>query len=203
VKFKNYIAKQFGNPSGIVGRICAFIMNRSNGLQYKAVQKRVTGFSASKILDIGFGNGYLLKRLTKKSDNAFFGIDISEDMLAAAAKRNKRSVKAGKTELKIGRAEELPFADGFFDAVYTVNTVYFWSDLRSGLGQIYRALKSGGIFINAVYTEKWLGKLGFTKYGFSKYAAAELTAAAALCGFTSEIVTIKAGKCYYVISTKP
>lgn len=101
-KFSEYIGMQFGNPHGFVGKCCCFIMNIINSPMYKAVVK---GFEnkmkideAAKeqelnVLDIGYGNGYLLNRIYKKNRTKLFGIDISEDMKMAAEQRNQKALK--------------------------------------------------------------------------------------------------------------
>ena len=38
----------------------------------------------------------------------------------------------------------MPFDDRSFDAVYTVNTVYFWPDVRAALTEISRVTAPGG-----------------------------------------------------------
>jgi SAM-dependent methyltransferase len=88
------------------------------------------------------------------------------------------------------------------DKVYTVNTVYFWSDLSAGLREIYRILKDGGVFVNSVYSREWLNKLPYTWVGFAKYSLDELTQAGEQCGFTVQIKPIANGKSYCVIYTR-
>ena len=83
-----YIANQFGNPKGIGGRISTYIMNRLNQKMYKTVLSEIK--DNKKVLDIGFGNGYLIKKLVPKTDATIYGIDISEDMVKLATKRNKK-----------------------------------------------------------------------------------------------------------------
>jgi SAM-dependent methyltransferase len=39
----------------------------------------------------------------------------------------------------------LPFADGSFDRVLTINTVYFWPDLPTALTEVGRVLAAGGL----------------------------------------------------------
>ncbi|MDR3264112.1 MAG: class I SAM-dependent methyltransferase [Clostridiales bacterium] len=197
--FKRYWARQFGKPTGLGGKIAAFIMNRVNVPMYKAVQKCAP--KSGKLLDIGFGNGELLKRLTKATEARLFGADISADMVAFAKKRNKKAVASGRVILSDGSADAIPFAEQF-DFVYTVNTVYFWSDLNAGLLAIKDKLKDGGIFLNVVYTKEWLEKLSYTRYGFAKYTSGELKLAAENCGFTAEVIMISQNKSYMIKAVK-
>jgi ubiquinone/menaquinone biosynthesis C-methylase UbiE len=50
-----------------------------------------------------------------------------------------------------------------FDAVTSVNTIYFWSDTIKGLSEIKRVLKGNGIFVCAVYSQEWLKRVSYTK----------------------------------------
>ncbi|MDR3319368.1 MAG: class I SAM-dependent methyltransferase [Clostridiales bacterium] len=197
--FKKYWARQFGNPTGLGGKIAAFIMNRINKAMYEAVVEHAP--KSGKLLDVGFGNGELLKRLTKTTDAALYGADISGDMVALAKKRNKKAVASGRLALSYGSADAIPFAEQF-DFVYTVNTVYFWQDLNAGLVSIKDKLKDGGVFLNVVYTKAWLDKLSYTRYGFAKYTPDELKRATAECGFDAEVIPIIENKSYAIKAVK-
>lgn len=125
-KLSRYIGSQFGNPRGFVGKICCICMNIINRKMY---MKIVTYLSDEKdILDIGYGNGLLIQEIYKKTSAKIKGIDISEDMKIVASKRNKRGVSCKDIELSIGDCCDLLYEDKMFDAVTTVNTIYFWED---------------------------------------------------------------------------
>ncbi|MDR3215809.1 MAG: class I SAM-dependent methyltransferase [Clostridiaceae bacterium] len=196
---KKYWARQFGNPTGVGGKIAAFIMNRMNKEMYRSVVASAP--QNGRILDVGFGNGALLKRLSRATDADLFGIDISDDMVDLAAKRNRKAVENGKLTLAKGSADNIVF-DGQFDFVYTVNTVYFWQNLEEGLAAIKDKLSDGGKFINVVYTKEWLDKLSYTRYGFAKYAPDELVAAVVKIGLKAEIIEINRGKSFCVCATR-
>lgn len=170
-KFTEYIGSQFGNPRGVVGAICCVIMNFINRAMYKNTVSLVNVKSDDKVLDIGFGNGYLLQRLYGQIKCDLYGIDISEDMVTAATARNKTAADAGKLHLQIGDCCDLPFDESSFAAVTSINTVYFWNNTVKGLSEIRRVLKPGATFYNVVYTKEWLDKLSYTKKGFQKSAS--------------------------------
>jgi hypothetical protein len=60
-KFIKYIGGNFGNPYGFAGKISAKIMNIINKRQYKAILDNINLEQNDILLDIGFGNGYLIK----------------------------------------------------------------------------------------------------------------------------------------------
>jgi ubiquinone/menaquinone biosynthesis C-methylase UbiE len=177
-------------------------MNRMNQKQYNATEAALELRDGDVVLDIGFGNGYMLRRLARRNNSRFLGIEISDDMLRAALRRNRRAIADGRMTLTHGDVARLDFADGFFDKAYTVNTVYFWSDLDSCLAELHRTLKLGGTFVNTVYTKEFLDSLPFTKRGFAKYSSEELTAASERVGFAVKSVPIASGKAYCLLCVK-
>ncbi len=64
-----------------------------------------------------------------------------------------------------------------------MNTIYFWSDTAKGMTEIYRVLKEGGIFYNAVIAKEELDKLFYTQNGFKKFEKNEYIEAGKSAGF--------------------
>lgn len=148
-------------------------------------------------------NGYLLQCIYKKVKANLYGIDISDDMKAQACRRNKRALVEGKLFLEIGDCCDLNYEENYFQAITSINTVYFWSDVVKGLSEIYRTLKDGASFFNVLYTREWLDKLSYTEKGFKKYDANQLVEFGRQAGFENIIVKdIVKGKSFVVIYTK-
>lgn len=201
--FNKMIGRQFGNPRGFVGAVCCKIMNVINNKMYKSVAGEVTADGNSAILDIGYGNGYLLKKLYKKSGCNLCGIEVSQDAEKLAIKRNKKAIKEGKIKLLQADCCDMPFDEGVFDIATTVNTIYFWEETLKGLSEIRRVLKDGGKFYNAVYSKKWLQKLSYTKEGFKFFEKEDYIRLGKEAGFTEvEIKEIKKDKNFLVVFTK-
>lgn len=202
-KFTEYIGSQFGNPRGFIGRVCCVIMNIINKAMYKNTVSLIDISPDANLLDIGYGNGYLLKYVYKKTKANLYGIDISEDMKTQATKKNMLAQRDGKLFLDIGDCCDLKYADDFFEAITSINTVYFWQDTVKGLSEIHRTLKAGGAFYNVVYTKEWLDKLAYTEKGFKKYGEQELAAFGRKAGFENiQVKDIVKGKSFVVIYTK-
>lgn len=196
-KFSEYIGSQFGNPRGVVGSVCCELMNIVNNAMYQniisAMHRRIRFTEQSKVLDVGYGNGYLIKKLYKRCRPDIYGIDISEDMRLSAEKRNRKAVEAGKVHLTVGDCCRLEYGDDFFDAVTSVNTIYFWDDTLKGLREILRTLKPGGVFYNAVYTKEFLQKLSYTKTGFKFFEREDYISLGKSAGF-SEVEVLEVAK---------
>lgn len=203
-KALKYIALQFSNPHGFGGYISALIMNCSNWRQYKAVQKYISLQPNEKVLDIGFGNGCLIKRLHKKYPvSEFHGIDISEDMLHIALKRNAAAIRKGNMQLSHGDVVALPFKDNSFDKIYTVNTMYFWKDVNKGMQEIKRIMKEDALFVIVGHYQHYLEKLPMTKYNFKNYSLQEIESLLTLYGFILiENITVEKNKSYCLIARK-
>lgn len=202
-KVTEYIGSQFGNPRGLIGTICCFLMNIINRAMYRSIVACIKSNDSAKILDIGYGNGYLIEQLYRKSGAVIYGIDISDDMLKAAYERNKKAVDEKKINLSIGDCCNLKFPDNMFDIITSVNTIYFWNDTVKGLSEIRRTLKDGGVFYNLVYSKEWLKKFSYTKKGFRFFEKEEYKELGKKAGFSD--ITIKevvVGKSYLLRYSK-
>ena len=204
MNLSKYIGEQFKKPTGKGGKVSSFFMNRLNKLQYKSVINYVKEACDEDILDIGFGNGYLINKVAKiYNNNRVYGIDISEDMLKVASIKNKEFIENGQVNLLLADVENLSFEDNKFNRIYTVNTLYFWNNPNRALKEINRVLKNNGIFINCFYTEEWLNKIRYTKYGFNKYSLEKILKVYKANGIeVEEIIELKKDSSYCLISRK-
>lgn len=95
--------------------------------------------SRARIADIACGTGILADRIQRElRPDEVYGIDMSESMLAQARKRSDR------VRWMSAPAEELPFEDGFLDAVVTTSAFHFF-DQPAALAEFHRVLAPGGI----------------------------------------------------------
>lgn len=203
IGFSEYIGSQFGNPRGFVGSCCCIVMNLINREMYRKIVSDVSLTEHSNTLDIGYGNGYLVKQLYKRYRPNIYGIDISDNMKAAAEKRNRRAAEDQKLHLDVGDCCRLAYDDDFFDAVTSVNTIYFWSDTLMGLREICRTLKPGAAFYNVVYTKEWLQKLSYTRTGFRFFKREDFVKLGKQAGFSEvSIQDIVKNKSYMVMFRK-
>ena len=202
-KFIEYVGNNFRNPNGIGGKITTKIMNIMNQKQYKAVLDNLNFENNDVLLDIGFGNGYLINKLLKKNNNIkIFGIDISKDMVNIVSKIFKKHIDNNCLTLLLENLNnKTTFKNEMFNKIYTVNTIYFWDDLQKCFSEIKRILKPNGIFINAIYTKKQLDKTKFSKKGFNKYTKEEIIKITEENGMTiKKIIEIKENISYCIIS---
>ena len=202
-KFSKMLGQQFANPHGFVGWVCCRIMNIINRQMYRSVVKGLEAGDSDTILDVGYGNGYLLRQLDKKFGCNLYGIEVSSDAEKLTVKRNKKSVIIGRMRLLQADCCDMPFDEQTFEFITSVNTIYFWQDTEKGLSEIARVLKPNGKFYNVVYSREWLQKLAYTKEGFKFFDQQDYIDLGKKAGFVKvEIVDIKKNKNFLVVFTK-
>jgi len=179
----SYVGKQFHKPTGLFGRIATFTMNRQNQAQYRGVERALALEEPDTVLEIGFGNGYLLERFASRYGCRLFGVDISEDMIELVARRCRQLIADGQVSLVLGDAQDTGLESASFDKVYTINTIYFWSDLEAGLAEIRRVLKPGGVLALGFYPKETLDRVAIATHGYHKYHLEELVGSIEQAGF--------------------
>lgn len=90
-----------------------------------------------QFLDVGCGPGTALRQALKTGAMAA-GVDPSPSMVGRASKR------VPDADVRVGSAEEIPFADDSFTVVVNVASFHHWADRDGGLREIRRVLAPGG-----------------------------------------------------------
>lgn len=95
------------------------------------------------VVDIGCGEGAIVRHLAALGAQAI-GVEVSEGQLARA-----RSEAGDGARYEIGRGEELPFSDGFADALLYLNSFHHLpvDAMPTALVEAGRVLKAGGMLI--------------------------------------------------------
>jgi len=91
----------------------------------------------SRVLEVGVGDGDNLPLLPAGCEA--FGVDVARGRLRAC--RSRFPATAGR--LAWAEAEDLPFADGVFDAVFTVGGVNYFNDPAAALREMSRVARPG------------------------------------------------------------
>lgn len=95
------------------------------------------------VLDIGTGPGVLLAELARlRPDLALTGIDLSEDMVAAA--RRNLAPYGDRATVQVGDVSHLPLADRSFDLVVSSFSLHHWDDPQAAAPELARVLRPGG-----------------------------------------------------------
>ncbi|MFX1520184.1 MAG: class I SAM-dependent methyltransferase [Promethearchaeota archaeon] len=98
------------------------------------------------VLDVGFGPG---KYHFKHKSFQVIALDISSNMLREAKKANPHMV------FVVGDAQHLPFKEGIFNTLFSLEVIYYLSKPKLFISEAYRVLKAGGhcmiISINKIW----------------------------------------------------
>jgi SAM-dependent methyltransferase len=148
MSFMSWLINQSGKPSGLAGRINLWRMGRRHSELTEWGLAHVTVGRGDVILDVGCGGGKTVARLAAMAtEGKSYGIDYSDASVAASRRANRQAIASGRVEILSGSVSRLPFREGMFDLVTTVETHYYWPDLDADAREIQRVLKSGGTFI--------------------------------------------------------
>ena len=103
---------------------------------YETVFDAIALEPGQRLLDVGCGAGLALE-LAAKRGATLAGIDAAEPLLEIARERNHGA------DLRQGDIEELPYADGAFDAVTAFNAVQYADDPVAALRDMRRVAQPG------------------------------------------------------------
>ncbi len=106
-----------------------------------------------RVLDLGSGTGYpaLLTAQVVGPQGSVIGIDLAEQMLAAAERKASRLGLSNVT-FRTGDVTQLPFERESFDAVTSRFCLMFLPDIPKAAAEIARVLKPGGWMAAAVWS---------------------------------------------------
>jgi demethylmenaquinone methyltransferase/2-methoxy-6-polyprenyl-1,4-benzoquinol methylase len=100
---------------------------------------------ATRVLDVASGTAAVSIELARAAPSrTIVGVDQSAEMLAAGRARVQRAGLAARIELREGRAEVLPFADGEFDALTFTYLLRYVEDPAATLRELARVVRPGG-----------------------------------------------------------
>jgi ubiquinone/menaquinone biosynthesis C-methylase UbiE len=131
-----------------MGRIILWEMNVQHSRLTNWGLSHVSIGESDTILDVGCGGGRTISKLAAlASHGKVYGIDHSEESVAAARRTNAREIAAARVEIQQGSVSQLSFPDNTFNLVTGVETHFFWPDLPGDVREILRVLKPGGALI--------------------------------------------------------
>jgi demethylmenaquinone methyltransferase/2-methoxy-6-polyprenyl-1,4-benzoquinol methylase len=134
-----FVAAMFGRIAGRYD-LMNTIMTLGRDDAWRRLLARSVG-NPRTVLDVGTGTGKLASQLAAQLPQArIVGVDFSEPMLRASATPRT-------TPLVAADALMLPFQDDSFDAVTSAFLVRNLADVRAGIAEQARVLRSGGSLV--------------------------------------------------------
>ncbi len=108
----------------------------------------------ARVLDVGCGTGYLLRRLAGRVPQALelAGLDAAPGMI----ERARAMAADSRMRFATGTAEALPYPDQTFDLVVSTTSFDHWADQRAGLAECARVLVPGGHLVLIDQFSAWL-----------------------------------------------
>jgi len=182
---KQYLSSQLVRPSGVIGKyVIGKLWNRHNVALNDSTFLHLQAHNNDRILEVGFGGGYLLKKLLSIAIvGSVAGVDASPIMVQQARKKFSRHIDSAVLHLYLGTAEQLPFSAGCFDKACSVNSIFYWPDLAAGVTEIHRVLRANGFLVLTFTAKADLDTQGFAHPGIRSYADDEVLAALRQAGF--------------------
>ncbi len=98
------------------------------------------------VLDVGCGLGESSIFLAKHYGVRVVAVDLGISAVTLSEKFSKRNWGVKVTALNLDIAEPLPFADGYFDAVFCMTSIHYFGVTTGFLKHLLQYMKKGGRF---------------------------------------------------------
>ena len=115
-------------------------------MRHLRILEMLEGRPPGRILEIGVGGGQLLMELHARG-NEVFGVDLSQEMLAAVVARGGNALAGSLATCDM---ENLCFRDGSLDAVVAAGVIEYLPSASQALAEISRVVREGGIVVLSI-----------------------------------------------------
>ena len=169
--------------------VCRLVWDMNKAENDAYLEKAMAGIPenfSGKLLEVPVGTGILTVPLYQTLPQADITcLDYSPDMMGQAKEKAER-LHLENVTFRQGDVGALPFADGAFDIVLSLNGFHAFPDKEAAYREVFRVLKSGGTFLicnesngDTDKDEKWTEIIG----GMTIYKDAELKTYLEQAGF--------------------
>lgn len=146
----------FGVPRGPLGTVGARLLPIVAQRLYAMVAGQLDLRPDDELLDVGCGSAGLLAEHASHVRHVA-GLDASEIQVDMARRRLADRIAAGTAEVVLGDAMALPWDDGRFSVVGSVNCLKFVPDPPKALSEMHRVLRPDGRLVLTIdkQVDKW------------------------------------------------
>jgi demethylmenaquinone methyltransferase/2-methoxy-6-polyprenyl-1,4-benzoquinol methylase len=142
---RNRFAQQLFTPlPGRYDALAEVLSFGQNGRWRRAMVDRIVPTSPATVLDVASGTAGVAIQLASRAGAQVVGVDLTLEMLRQGRSRVAASGLADRIQLTAGRAEQLPFPDGAFDALTFTYLLRYVDDPQATLRELARVVKPGG-----------------------------------------------------------
>lgn len=131
-----------GVPNGRLGRVGARVLATKHKF-FAVMAKELALQPEDELLDVGCGAGGLLSEQAAHVRHVA-GVDLSEIQLRMAREALADRIAAGTAEIVEADAMALPWEDGRFSVVASLDCIKFVPDPQRAFQEMYRVLRPGG-----------------------------------------------------------
>jgi ubiquinone/menaquinone biosynthesis C-methylase UbiE len=132
-------------PSAAIGLLIGEQMVRQHGPETRWTISLLHIAPNDQVLEIGCGAGRGLELVVPLLPEVqVTGIDLSAAMVRRARRRNGPALKTGHVSVRQGDVARLPFPERRFDNIFSIHSLYFWTDPEKAVQELSRVIKSGG-----------------------------------------------------------
>ena len=155
--------------------VCRLVWDMNKAENDAYLEKAMAGIPenfSGKLLEVPVGTGILTMSLYQTLPQADITcLDYSSDMMGQAQEKAER-LHLKNVTFRQGDVGALPFADGAFDIVLSLNGFHAFPDKEAAYREVFRVLKSGGTFCGCFYVageckqSDWFVRHIYEKTGF-------------------------------------
>ena len=130
------------------------------------------------MIDVGCGNGWLVREVLRRGVENGIGVDISPDMISVA----KDSIEiADRETYMVANGEDIPLADDSVDCITNIESLYYYPKPQQALYEWARIAKPGArlammmdLYMESPATHNWIDALDVPVHLFSKSQLVEM-----------------------------
>jgi demethylmenaquinone methyltransferase/2-methoxy-6-polyprenyl-1,4-benzoquinol methylase len=141
---KEEVAQMFNNISARYDFLNHFLSLGIDHIWRRKAVNKLREIQPKRILDLATGTGDFAIALLKLNPTQIIGMDISSGMLDVGKNKMKAKNVSHIIDMQLGDSENMPFEDGYFDAITVGFGVRNYENLEKGLTEMLRVTRSGG-----------------------------------------------------------
>jgi demethylmenaquinone methyltransferase/2-methoxy-6-polyprenyl-1,4-benzoquinol methylase len=125
-------------------RLAEVLSMGQNGRWRRAMVDHIVPAAPANVLDVASGTAGAALQLASRTSANVVGVDLTMGMLAQGHRNVAHAGMSERVQLVAGRAEQLPFPDGTFDALTFTYLLRYVEDPQATLNELARVVKPGG-----------------------------------------------------------